>query len=547
MTNEPGTSAELAADDFPHEFAEPDHAALEWEWDDMHVPFAVTPLAADYVLTLAGGFNEPYELLDHPSRVHAAVWNGYAYFAGQPNAPEEERQPNRERFYEKCRARAEITAAYWANEAIPELESLYRRVDGVDAESPDREEIAAGWQDAWAATLRAWRIHFVAILGPYQVIEDLTDLYESVIEGAAAGEAQRLHQGFSPELHDVAVQLDAITELAARHPELAARLQVEPQATLDELALLPGGRTVVERVLAFLDVHGHLGQAHDDLGQPSYAEEPRLLLAEIGKRLERQPQSAEARRAALHVEADRLADAARAKLADRSADLAKFEHLLALAREIGHLTEGHNYWIDRMAQAKLRSLALRVGRRLVRDAVFDDPEDILYLGRDEVADLIRAPRDVRPLIADRRAAHRHWSAIRPPKKLGTPDTGVGAPSPDRFDTRHVESGEASVLCGTGASQGIVRGPARVALTNRDFPRIRPGDIIVCPSSNPSWVPVFMVAGGLVTNTGGVLSHAAVVAREFALPAVVGVADATRTIVDGTLIEIDGTLGTVRLL
>ena len=79
------------------------------------------------------------------------------------------------------------------------------------------------------------------------------------------------------------------------------------------------------------------------------------------------------------------------------------------------------------------------------------------------------------------------------------------------------------------------------------PRIRPGDIIVCPSSNPSWVPVFMVAGGLVTNTGGVLSHAAVVAREFALPAVVGVADATRTIPDGQPIEIDGTLGTVRLL
>jgi phosphoenolpyruvate synthase/pyruvate phosphate dikinase len=104
-----------------------------------------------------------------------------------------------------------------------------------------------------------------------------------------------------------------------------------------------------------------------------------------------------------------------------------------------------------------------------------------------------------------------------------------------------------VLRGTGASAGIARGPARVVLTSSEFERIRPGDIIVCPSSNPSWVPVFTIAGGLVTNTGGVLSHAAVVAREFGLPAVTGVSGATTTIRDGQHLEIDGTAGTVRLL
>ena len=76
---------------------------------------------------------------------------------------------------------------------------------------------------------------------------------------------------------------------------------------------------------------------------------------------------------------------------------------------------------------------------------------------------------------------------------------------------------------------------------------QPGDIIVCPASNPSWVPVFAIAGGLVTNTGGVLAHAAVVAREFGLPAVVGVTGATTLIPDGQMVEIDGTAGTVRLL
>jgi pyruvate,water dikinase len=93
----------------------------------------------------------------------------------------------------------------------------------------------------------------------------------------------------------------------------------------------------------------------------------------------------------------------------------------------------------------------------------------------------------------------------------------------------------------------VRGPARVTLSQADFGSVEPGDIIVCPSSNPSWVPVFTIAGGLITDTGGVLSHAAVVAREFALPAVVGTGDATRRIADGRLVELDGTSGVVRLL
>jgi pyruvate,water dikinase len=87
----------------------------------------------------------------------------------------------------------------------------------------------------------------------------------------------------------------------------------------------------------------------------------------------------------------------------------------------------------------------------------------------------------------------------------------------------------------------------VARGQADFDRIQPGDVIVCPSSNPSWVPLFSIAAALVTDTGGVLSHAAVVARELGLPAVVGTRDATHRIADGRLVEVDGAAGIVRLL
>jgi pyruvate,water dikinase len=87
----------------------------------------------------------------------------------------------------------------------------------------------------------------------------------------------------------------------------------------------------------------------------------------------------------------------------------------------------------------------------------------------------------------------------------------------------------------------------VILDQGSFGSVEPGDIIVCPSSNPSWVALFAIAGGLITNTGGVLSHAAVVAREFALPAVVGTGDATTRIANGRTVELDGSTGIVRLL
>jgi pyruvate,water dikinase len=98
----------------------------------------------------------------------------------------------------------------------------------------------------------------------------------------------------------------------------------------------------------------------------------------------------------------------------------------------------------------------------------------------------------------------------------------------------------------GASAGVARGPARIVLDVDGFARVQPGDIIVCRSSNPSFVPIFSIAAGLITNVGGLLSHAAVVAREFGLPAVVGVADATTRLVDGQDVEIDGTTGAIQV-
>ena len=548
------TAADLGPDeDFPIAWEDPADAAISWAWDDMHTPFALRPLAQDYIRTLGAGFNHCYEVFgDFPQRTYTRVWNGYAYFGHDAHVPEAEREALSKRWLGVMRGRADVTDAYWADEVLPEVQALEAEMRTTDVEGLSADGLAAAWDRAWAATARMWQLHFCIILGPYTILEELADIYEATVSGAAPGESLRLIQGARNELFATEVGMEHLTRVAEAHPEVRQRLieatvandgehrAVDPGA----LAALDGGGAFLAELDAFLAAHGHMGQAFDDLGFPSWSEEPSLLLAELGRRLTSPPGDAEARRVRLAAEADAVADAVRERLASQAEELARFEDVLRLSRSIGPLTEVHNYWIDRLAQSRIRAFAMRVGARLAAAGCFDRADDILFLHRPEVRALIEQPADRRELIVERRAAHARHSRLKPPPFVGAPRRDV---EPDRFDGKPRTSEEPDVLLGTGASAGVVRGPARITLSPEDFGRIRAGDVIVCPSSNPSWVPVFTIAAGLVTNTGGILSHAAVVAREFGLPAVVGVSDATTKIADGREVEIDGTSGSVRLL
>jgi phosphohistidine swiveling domain-containing protein len=542
------SAAESTNDAFPIAWREPGDAERTWEWDDMHMPTAVTPLAGDYNILMGGGFAYGYERLSVPYEVLTRVWNHYTYFAWDPHVPEGDRAAADERYTEARRAAILTSAAYWEH-AVAEVRDTYAWISGRRVESATPDEVAEDWDEAWQRIGRAWGIHFYAIRGPYQVMDDLADLYESVVPNAPPGEALGLIGGTVHELHEVERGLEKLASLATetRSVEQAIR---RDGVSVEDVAAEAGSEPFVDALRAFLEEHGHLGQMYDDLGFPSWSEEPTMLLTEIRKRVEHSmPADAETRRQRLADQAEILAARARAALAADPERLARFDELLAHARRIGPLTEVHNYWIDRRAQAVLRRFVMRVGGRLADAGVIAAPADILFLHRAEVPSLLRAGGDERDLVESRRLDYAHWSTVTPPRKVGkvSDPEPSGAANADRFDGQRFESTVEDELRGTGASAGIARGPARLTLTQDDFGAVQPGDIIVCASSNPSWVPLFAIAGGLITNTGGVLSHAAVVAREFALPAVVGTGDATARIADGRLVEIDGTTGIVRLL
>ena len=522
---------------FPFEWEEQSDAELSWEFDNMHAPNALAPLACDYMEGIAQGFAYRYERLETPFEVLGRIWHGYVYFAVRAGVPKDEESALYERMREGRRGLIRTTAEYWNRRAVPELRAAYASIDAISTDGPDRDALAEGWETAWRLLERAWRIHFFVIAGAYQVLEDLADRYESLTPDAAPGDALRLIQGRVDELQDVGDRMERIVELAREDAAAAEALRA---GAYDEL---PQAGAFADEVTRFLERHGHMGQGWDDLHLTSWSEDPRPLYRDLAKQLDQRAERVADRRQRLRDDGHRLLEDLRSRLADRPDELKDFETLFADAREIGPITETHNYWIDRMAQACIRRFVVRVGRRLVADAVIAAEDDVFYLRRAEVPGLIREPHDVSATIAERRREHERQRDITPPPWVGQPPEEVSG----RFDAPERQQDEAEEVRGAGASVGIVRGPARVTLSEADFDHIQPGDVIVCPSSNPSWVPLFSIAAGLVTDTGGVLSHAAVVAREFGLPAVVGTRDGTTRIADGRMVEVNGSTGVVRLL
>ena len=186
----------------------------------------------------------------------------------------------------------------------------------------------------------------------------------------------------------------------------------------------------------------------------------------------------------------------------------------------------------------------------MRDGALRDREEIFLLYLDEVRDVLRAPRDLSALIAERQAQQEEWRRLEPPETMGQATAqppGAKANPVWHLLYRMEQDDPSRALRGAPASAGVARGPARLVRNLEEFAKFRRGDVLVCQSSNVSWIPLFTSAAAVVTEVGGPLSHAAVVAREFGIPAVVGTSVALSTLVDGEPLEVDGSAGIVRRL
>ena len=240
-------------------------------------------------------------------------------------------------------------------------------------------------------------------------------------------------------------------------------------------------------------------------------------------------------------------------------DKDKLQETLDLALKMTPLTPDHHFYMDQGTYARVRLVLMAIGRSLAKAGVFTQADDVMYLRYHELRVLSanHQAMDAKAIVKERRKIREkafavrprlwagtitHWSMYEEPYKQGLWDW------PAIYErAKEAASHPSETLTGLGASAGVIEGIARVVLSADEFDQVKKGEILVCKMTSPSWVVLFTKISGLVCDSGGALSHPAVVSREFSIPAVVGTRVATQKIKTGQRVRVNGVAGTVEIV
>lgn len=414
----------------------------------------------------------------------------------------------------------------WAEDWLPLLQRDLTEWGRIDWSQLPDDELGSRLQAMLARQTQHWEIHAVMGWVPLSAVQRLVDWYLARFPDAPESEPYRLVQG------------QGNTSLESNHLLWAISRELTP----DDLASLQRGEweEIAPSVQAALDSYA----TRFGGGQAAARQRARQLAIRYAHQAVQDPLATSAR---LDAERNQFTEEVRNRLTPD--ERAQFEPLLSCALANHRLTEDHNYWLDNLSNQETRRLCAEFANRLLQTGSFTQVDDSEYL---TLAEFIQwaygLAEPLRPLVAARRAEYARDAALSAPSFLGQPpQPPSGEGYVDRFSgpALPLASAEGEIR-GVGASAGQVMARARVVATLDEAMNLQPGEVLVCPATDPSWTPLFALAAALITDQGGSLSHAAVVAREYRLPAVVGTHVATQRIRSGQMVEVDGTTGVVKV-
>jgi rifampicin phosphotransferase len=346
---------------------------------------------------------------------------------------------------------------------------------------------------------------------------------------------------------DIAARIFDISRLVASSAELSSAFDGDLDGLLERI--VASGSQDARRFLAAVDefmyVHGSRGPNEWDIYQWSYETNPKMLLQAVERARaaneESDPRRTIARGAA---ERQRLIDHYEAEFAADAEALAGFRtavHTIAVFMAARERCKSNNI----RAHGEVRMCFIELGRRMAERGHIAHPRQIFMLLASELDQFMDDAGSFADELAVREQDYLSLYELEPPYIIdgSVPPLGVWA---RRGDGEIDPVGVGDVLTGVAGSPGQVTGTARVMLDLSDPSKLGPGEIIVAPSTDPSWTPLFLAAGGVITDIGAIGTHAVIVSRELGIPCVPSISDATRRIPDGATITIDGALGTVTI-
>jgi pyruvate,water dikinase len=567
---------DLGDDAFPIEWASEAEKGLFWVYDDLHCPQPLSPMYFDI-----GGW---WLTCDHMFRrfgtPFASDWiaknvNGYLYTAAIPADPEfrieareygnlyTPRVPTDDPEYAEkignylnavLPTYGQHFADWWRDRLVPEM---VRNLKYLESKIDQQDEIplmewATILEDAIDIHDRHWKIHWMLNFAQLSSTLNLRAVVEEIRGEIDEELLGRLQNSAADRNWDSLELLWTMKEEAKKSDVLSAAFAKDTGVEiLEALQSTPEGQQFFEeRVKAWQREFGwHAVWSHEFIF-PSRFEEPAPILDVLKGYIEADYDYP----SAVKELADDIA-AATAELLDglEGEDLEKMTAASDINLKIAPLTPDHHFYIDQGTNAHLRVVLIAIGRKLVEEGVLDEPDDVIFLRYNEMRYLLGDLEnyDARSIVKVRRAERAESEMIKPRDWIGTatesqlefPYLGLWG-FPDRL---YIEQEEGAEVTGIAASPGVIEGTAKVVLSTDEFDQVRPGDILVCQMTNPAWTPLFSVISGIVTDAGGTVSHPAVMAREFGIPAVVGCSVATVEIKTGDRVRVNGSAGIVEIL
>lgn len=518
-----------------------------------HMPEPLSPLFDELYLTIGlDTFLDPLlrrvgispallnEVIDRP---FFATINGYAYQSGTIKKMRPGIILSALAAYARSAVRVLREGIVIWREAVARYEEDVRRWKQVDPAAASDEQLLEGVRDLACADASYWYGSALILGGARATDAMLNRFLTKAKPGLTSGLFLR---GFPSHTIEAEVEMEAIAARIRSSDELRALVAATPA---NRLLQALAGAPVYADVQRYLDRYGH--QIYNlDFAVPTQADDPLPVLQSLKAQAATPGRDARARQAEMARDCERQAEAAARSFGPIRR--LQFRWILGISRKYAPYREDAMFYVG-LGWPTLRRMALELGCRLVAAGALDTADDVFYLVSAELreASKARAAGVSRPDLARLARERRDLREAR--KRLQPP---VSVPIDFKLKVGGVELGYAggasksdsdgNTLRGFAVSPGTVTARASVILSPADFDKMEPDTILVCPTTTPAWTPLFAQAKGLVTDIGGILAHGSIVAREYGIPAVMGIEGASRRIVSGQLLTIDGNTGTVTL-
>ncbi|MFB0920491.1 MAG: PEP-utilizing enzyme [Oscillospiraceae bacterium] len=547
----------------PLEWESEEEKDLMWFYDDLHCPNPISPM----YFSVGGWWGPTCKYFYKRFGVGGYDWpakkiGGYVYTAVVPPKTDADKVPAMFNYYGAVMPiYAETFIKQWDNEYVPELKAAANKMVGFDFEHESLAAAMIHLEDCLDLQERAFRIHWILNYAQAQASGEFRGIYEKAV-GPIDDDYSLIT--VSPDDRNWDSLRDAwkMKQEICANPELKDYwLKNSVTDIMAGLDSVKGGKELHDKIKAYTEEYGWKPLWTHEYIYKLWIEDPTPIYEAIKSYVETDYDYEKQIDACHKSQADAIARA-RAKIKDETLRK-EFEAKLEINMKMLPLTPNHHFYIDQAIYAHMRIMFLGIADMMVRAGKLDDREDIFMLTYDELRAGAFSDYDLRAKVVLARAAMAEAAKHQPRYWYGTVDEWQlneeiykqilwGYPevfykSLELEKEEKEAKGPMKVLKAIPGSSGVVEGTARVVSSPKEFDALQKGDIMICRMTNPGWIISFSKISGLVTDTGGALSHPAVVSREFGIPCVVGTIRATQVIKTGDRIRVNGDTGVVEIL